>query len=130
MTENNNGDIVVSDSILEWPGAVVVFNFEEKHRLSYRGHSSKSKLVPQGICVDPLSHILVCDLQTKTVQIIDKNDNFLSILLTRLSGLFKPNSPEYDFDTNQLWVGSRYNNKVCVYRYLTQQDVPIGEFVK
>ena len=113
ITENNNGDVVVSDT---WPGkAVVVTSYEGKHRFSYRGPPSGSDLDPYGVCTDVLSHILVCDNATDTVQMLNKDGEFLSYLLTR-EAVTNPRSLSYDMNTHQLWVVS--SNKVCVYRYL------------
>lgn len=112
ITENTNGDIVVSDY-----GAVVVTQREGKHhRFSYTGH--RSKLDPRGICTDIFSHILLCDESTATVQMIDKNGKFLLYLLNKLSGIYTPRSLYYDFYSHRLWVGSYYNKNVCVYRYI------------
>lgn len=56
-----------------------------------------------------------------TVQIIDKNGQFLSHLLIRPSGIFFPQSLAYDINTHRLWVGSKENNTVCVYMYIARQ---------
>nr|XP_034319911.1 uncharacterized protein LOC105328450 [Crassostrea gigas] len=121
ITENNNGDVVVSD--YDYPsGAVVVTERGGRHRFSYTGPPSGSGLEPQGICTDPLSHILVCDGRTETVQMIDRDGQFLSHLLIRPSGIFRPWSLSYDVNTHRLWVGSLYNNTVVIYRYITRQD--------
>uniref|UniRef100_K1QNS7 Tripartite motif-containing protein 2 n=1 Tax=Magallana gigas TaxID=29159 RepID=K1QNS7_MAGGI len=117
ITENNNGDVVVSVS-----DAVVVTERGGRHRFSYTGHPSGSELEPYGICTDALSHILVCDDTTKTVQMLDGDGQFLSHLLIRPSGIFYPHSLSYDVSTHRLWVGSRYNNTVVIYRYITRQD--------
>nr|XP_034322686.1 uncharacterized protein LOC109618161 [Crassostrea gigas] len=117
ITENNNGDVVVSDD-----GAVVVTERGGRHRFSYTGHPSGSELWPYGICTDALSHILVCDGRTKTVQMLDSDGQFLSHLLIRPSGIFSPRSLSYDVNTHRLWVGSWYNNTVVIYRYITRQD--------
>eukprot|EP00105_Crassostrea_gigas_P044862 XP_019929010.1 PREDICTED: uncharacterized protein LOC109620627 [Crassostrea gigas] len=118
ITENNNGDVVVSDSV----SAVVVTERGGRHRFSYTGPPSGSKLQPWGICTDALSHILVCDDKTKTVQMIDRDGQFLSHLMIRPSGIFSPRSLSYDVITHRLWVGSRDNNTVVIYRYITRQD--------
>lgn len=52
ITENNNGDVVVSDD-----DAVVVTDREGRYRFSYTGYPPESGLLPQGICTDELSHI-------------------------------------------------------------------------
>uniref|UniRef100_A0A8W8NJ60 B box-type domain-containing protein n=1 Tax=Magallana gigas TaxID=29159 RepID=A0A8W8NJ60_MAGGI len=124
ITENNNGDVVVSDY---WSGAVVVTERGGRHRFSYTGHPSGSRLLPCGICTDALSHILVCDDKTNTVQMINKDGQFLSHLLTKSQEMVLPCSLSYDVNTHRLWVGSLYNNKVCVYRYITRQDALTDE---
>eukprot|EP00105_Crassostrea_gigas_P036793 XP_019920941.1 PREDICTED: tripartite motif-containing protein 2-like [Crassostrea gigas] len=120
ITENNNGDVVVSDSF----SAVVVTERGGRHRFSYTGHLSGSGLEPRGICTDPLSHILVCDVTT--VQMIDRDGQFLSHLLTESQEIGAPWGLSYDVNTHRLWVGS-WDNKVCVYRYITRQDALTDE---
>ncbi|XP_065937236.1 uncharacterized protein [Magallana gigas] len=121
ITENNNGDVVVSDIT-----AVVVTERGGRHRFSYTGHPSGSRLLPLGICTDALSHILVCDDKTNTVQMINKDGQFLSHLLTESQEMRYPWSLSYDVNTHRLWVGS-LNNKVRVYRYITRQDALTDE---
>eukprot|EP00105_Crassostrea_gigas_P038719 XP_019922867.1 PREDICTED: uncharacterized protein LOC105328450 [Crassostrea gigas] len=118
ITENNNGDVVVSD----FSGAVVVTERGGRHRFSYTGPPSGSGLEPYANCTDALSHILVCDDRTNTVQMLDRDGQFLSHLLIRPSGIFYPRSLSYDVNTHRLWVGSWYNNTVVIYRYITRQD--------
>ncbi|XP_065930813.1 uncharacterized protein [Magallana gigas] len=117
ITENNTGDVMVSDD-----DAVVVTERGGRHRFSYTGHPSGSGLVPWGICTDQLSHILVCDVTTKTVQMLDRDGQFLSHLMIRPSGIFSPRSLSYDVNTHRLWIGSLNNNTVVIYRYITRQD--------
>nr|XP_034309389.1 uncharacterized protein LOC105319963 [Crassostrea gigas] len=117
ITENNNGDVVVSDFM-----GVVVTERGGKHCFSYTGHLSELDLEPRGICTDALSHILVCDNRTDTVQMLDKDGQFLSHLLTKSQEMGAPLSLSYDVNTHRLWVGAEYSNKVCVYRYITRQD--------
>ncbi|XP_065937610.1 uncharacterized protein [Magallana gigas] len=123
ITENNNGDVLVSD----WLSAVVVTERGGRHRFSYTGHPSGSVLRPLGICTDALSHILVCDNTTKTVQMINKDGQFLSHLLTKSQEMRLPCGLSYDVNTHRLWVGSWLHNKVCVYRYITRQDALTDE---
>ena len=93
ITENDNGDVVVSDDERH---AVVVTSQSGKHRFSYQGHPSNAGLEPKGICTDALSHILVCDYKTYSVQLIDKNGQFLSELLTNQSpGISRFNSDSH-----------------------------------
>ncbi|XP_065932397.1 uncharacterized protein [Magallana gigas] len=127
ITENNNGDVVVSDAIDFVSGAVVVTERGGRHRFSYTGHPSGSQLWPWGICTDALSHILVCDTKTNTVQMINKDGQFLSHLLTESQEMDEPHSLSYDVNTHRLWVVSGWDNKVCVYRYITRQDALTDE---
>lgn len=122
IIENNNGDLVVSDCC-----ALVVTDCRGRHRFSYARTPSGSEIGPNGICTDALSNILVCDYKTNTVQILNKNGQFLSHLLIRPSGIFAPISLAYDVVNHCLWVGSAVSNRVCVYRYLNRPDVLIGK---
>ncbi|XP_062619383.1 uncharacterized protein LOC134280952, partial [Saccostrea cucullata] len=70
ITENLNGDIIVSDFLRR---AVVVVDYEGRHRFSYTGPETGVIISPYGVCIDALSHILVCDQNSNTVQMIDKD---------------------------------------------------------
>lgn len=107
ITENNNGDVVVSDH-----RAVVATEREGRYRFSYTGPPSGQGLWPCGICTDALSHILICDGKTLTVQVLEQNGQFLLHLLIRPPGTFKPRSLNYDKSTHRLWVSSWDSNKI------------------
>ena len=117
ITENNNGDIVVSDY---WRG-VVVTDRRGKHRFSYTDTPFGSRLLPRGICTDALSHILVCDCYTKTVHILDKDGIFLLSIQTEksLGPTGKPCSLSYDWNSHLLWVGS-WSSTVSRYRHINR----------
>ncbi|XP_062595839.1 uncharacterized protein LOC134257211 [Saccostrea cucullata] len=117
ITENRNGDVIVSNL-----GRLVVTNRKGRHRFFYTGPSTSSLLQPYGICTDALSHILVCDWITNTVQMIDKDGHFLSRILTRTQGIYRPNSLCYDIKTHLLWVGSWNDNTLCVYKYIKRKS--------
>lgn len=118
-------DIVVSDS-----GAVVVTDHEGTHLFSYTGHPSGSLLQPGGICTDALSHILVCDVRSNTVQMIDKDGQFLSLIQKELLEMGGPYSLSYDATTHHLWVVSWNNRNMCVICYISQHDDLPGEAQK
>lgn len=99
-------------------GALVVTNREGKYRFSYPANGSELRLKPNGICTDALSHILVCDGKTDTVQMLDRDGHFLSHLLT--GSTCKVYSLSYDFNTHRLWVGKDLD--LCVYMYLDHED--------
>ena len=125
VTENNNGDVVVSDY---WRG-VVVTDHGGTYRFSYTKPPSGINIMPRGICTDSLSHILVCDRNSETVQIIDKNGEFLSYLFTKQTpGLRgKPCSISYDDKTRLVWVGL-WNKTVSVYRHINAYFDLLGKF--
>lgn len=114
--------------------AVTVTSEKGKHRFSYTGPQLTSKpLYPRGVCTDALSHILVCDVSTHTVQLLSEDGQFLKFLLTDKSpGIdHSPYSLSYDVQTNRVWVGSgpwdlyasRFSRKqksptLSVYKYI------------
>lgn len=116
ITDNNNGDVVVSDS----NSAVVVTERGGGYRFSYTGYPSGSRIMPYGICTDALSHILVCDLEGHKIHIIDKDGQFLSLFSTKSQNMGWPCSLSYDFNTCCILVGSHHYNKVFVFKYITQ----------
>lgn len=123
ITENNNGDVVVSDAAL-----IAATDRQGRPRFHYTGCPSGPGLHTLGLSTDALSHILVCDGKTHTVQMIDKDGQFLSHLLIRPFGIFEPCSLSYDANTHRLWVGSFQNSKVCVYKYITRKIALNGNY--
>lgn len=123
ITENNNGDVVVSDVAL-----IAATDRQGRPRFHYTGCPSGPGLHTLGLSTDALSHILVCDGNTHTVQMIDKDGQFLSHLLIRPFGIFEPCSLSYDANTHRLWVGSFQNSKVCVYKYITRKIALNGNY--
>lgn len=69
----------------------------------------------------------MCDLKTNTVQIIDKDGQFLSHLLINLLGNFAPHSLSYDYNLHRLWVGSGLDNTMCIFRYIDRHDSLTGK---
>ncbi|XP_062587967.1 uncharacterized protein LOC134249619 [Saccostrea cucullata] len=118
ITENRNGDVIVSDN----NRAVVVTDRRGRHRFSYTGPPSGPRLYPYGVCTDALSHILVCDGTTYSVQMIDEGGHFLARLLTKRDGVYNPHSLVYDLKNQLLLVGSSTNDKVNVYKYIKLQS--------
>lgn len=119
LTENNNGDVVVSDR-----SAVVVTERGGEHRFTYTGHPSGSGLMPFRICVDTMAHILFCDARTNRVHILDKDGQFLSYLPIELddwdwdcSNIKTQYGLCYNFYNRSLWVGSIDYDEMCVYSY-------------
>lgn len=117
ITENGNGDIIVSDLS---SGALVVTRRDGIYRFTYTGHPPGSELQPRGICTDALLHILLCDTKSNTVQLINRDGKFLSYLLTNSKEIGTPYGLYFDDHTHYLWVGSEEINEICVYRYITE----------
>ncbi|XP_062590632.1 uncharacterized protein LOC134252227, partial [Saccostrea cucullata] len=113
ITENRNGDVIVSDFGRR---AVVVTDRDGNYRFSYTRTPSGSRLSPRGICTDALSHILLFDYWTNTVQMLDSEGRYLTEILTPQHGIDGPWGLSYDDDTRLLWVGSDDNNTVNLYR--------------
>lgn len=127
ITENSNGDVVVSD-LFRGRGAVVVTSRKGKHRFSYTGLPLRLRLSPRGICTDALSHILVCDINTDSIHMLDRDGQFLAYLLIQHQpGIYKPSGLSYDFTTHRLWVGSGNNSIVSVYRYIERHTGLTGK---
>ncbi|XP_062604923.1 uncharacterized protein LOC134266720, partial [Saccostrea cucullata] len=110
ITENRNGDVIVSDL---YRVAVVVTDSRGRHRFSYRGPPGIS---PRGICTDALLHILVCDLNTHTVHIIDKDGHYMTHFKPEQHVIHIPLGLSYDDITRSVWVGSWSKNRVNIYR--------------
>ncbi|XP_061186957.1 uncharacterized protein LOC133195097 [Saccostrea echinata] len=87
ITENHNGDIIVSDLGLS---AVSVTERGGSHRFYYSRGISRNRFNPREICTDAMSHILVCDIETDRINMIDKDGNFLSEFLTNEQGIDQP----------------------------------------
>lgn len=96
-------------------GAVIVTSNSGRHRFTYKGPPSESRLKPLGACTNALSHILVCDWNTGTVHILSKDGDFLSYLLKKESpGIYAiAHDLSYKINSYLLWVVS-----VSVYRYI------------
>ena len=133
ITENNNGDVVVSDSHRR---AVVVTSRKEIHRFSYKGPLlSRPQLEPSGVCTDVMSHILVCDAITYTVQMLSQDGEFMKYLLTdRLPGIdyYAPYGLSYDFYTHCLCVESESprdgdDNMLSLYRHIKRHPTILGK---
>ncbi|XP_061184980.1 uncharacterized protein LOC133192993 [Saccostrea echinata] len=127
ITENRNGDVIVSDEYNEYSlerSFLVVTDRNGRYRFSYYGsqYDPQLKLEPWGICTDALSNILIANQSSSTVHMIDKDGKFLSLLLTEEHGISGPWGLSYDEKSHLLWVGSINDNRLCVYRYIERQN--------
>lgn len=125
ITENTNGDIVLSCYV-----SVVVNDSGGQPRFTYTGHPSGSELKPLGISTDALSHILVCDLLTSSIHVLDKDGQFLSQLLIKSSRLFNPQCLSIDVSSHRIYIGTNSDlvkNSIYVYSYLTREATLTGK---
>ncbi|XP_062585359.1 uncharacterized protein LOC134247029 isoform X2 [Saccostrea cucullata] len=119
ITENHNGDVIVSDFYMS---AVVVTDRNGRHRFSYKGYPpGTGSFRPGGICTDSLSRILVCDPVNHTVHDIDKDGNFLSMILTLQQGIYKPLGLSLDEEKSLIRVGSEDNNTVDIFKWFCKE---------
>ena len=128
ITENNNGDVVVSD---EDQMAVMVTTREGKYRFYYIGRrfyyigrvTGLGEFMPRGICTDAMSNILVCCGMTNTIHMLNKDGQFLSYIFTGITPEieYRPESLSYDFNTHALWIGYSNNNTMAMGRYINRR---------
>lgn len=121
ITENNNGDVVVSD----WLNGVVVTDNGGRHRFTFNQDPHGSIIRPKGICTDPMSHLLVCVYNK--VMMLDKNGVFLRFFhLMPFRSTIETTCLCFDSITHYIWVGS--SRKQCVYawKYLERIDALLG----
>ncbi|XP_062609633.1 tripartite motif-containing protein 2-like [Saccostrea cucullata] len=111
ITENRNGDVIVSDR----DNDVVVTDSVGRYRFSYTGSPLGPQILPYGICTDASSNIIVCDYFNEILQIIDKNGTFTRLLLTEQEVRGKPYSLCYDHEKDLIYVGFWRSNDILVY---------------
>ena len=115
MSENNNGDVCVSDRNAD---TVVVVDNTGKVRFRYNGTQARKEksFDPRDIVTDALSQIIVADINNNCVHILDQNGQFLRCVedfeLKNLSGLSVDNE-------GRLWVGCD-KGEIKVIKYLVQ----------
>lgn len=121
ITENTNGDIIVSDNGKE---AIVVTDESGRYLFNYKGHHSRITFHPGGVCTDVFGHILVCNVSSDpSVHLLNKKGQFLTYLLTKQQhGSDCPQALCMDSLQN-LYVGYSNKNRINVYRYLTNEHL-------
>lgn len=118
ITENTNGDIIVSD---EERKAIVVVNKIGRHRFNYKGNHSLPEFNPRGVCTDMFGHILVCNhsYDDPSVHLLDQNGHLLMSLLTKHRPVEDLPQDLCVDDKHNLYVGCGINNVIDVYKYRT-----------
>ncbi|XP_022311816.2 uncharacterized protein LOC111117043 [Crassostrea virginica] len=114
MSENNNGDVCVSDINAD---TVVVVDKTGRVRFRYDGTPARREksFDPRGIVTDALSQIIVTDYNNNCLHILDQNGQFLSCVDD--CGLEKPVGLSVDSE-GRLWVGLCDKGEIKVIEYL------------
>ena len=115
MSENNNGDVCVSDLNAD---TVIVLDNTGNVRFRYNGTQARREksFAPRDIVTDALSQIIVADINNNCVHILDQNGQFL--ICVDDCGLKKPRGLSADSE-GRLWVGCD-KGKIIVIKYLEQ----------
>ena len=115
MSENNNGDICVSDTSAN---TVVVVDKTERVRFRCDGKQAfrEKTFVPKDIVTDKFSQIIVADYNNNCLHILDQNGQFLRCV--DKCGLEKPHELSVD-SKGRLWVGCE-SGKIKLIQYLTK----------
>ena len=114
MSENNNGDVCVSDLNAN---TVVVVDKTGIVRFRYDGTPARKEIIfgPAGIVTDALSQIIVTDYKNNCLYILDQNGHFLRCVDD--CGLDGPVELSVDSE-GRLWVGLGKSGEVKVIEYL------------
>ena len=116
MSENNNGDICVSDGNAD---TMVVVDKNGRVRFLYDGTPARREwsFDPRYIVTDVLSQIIVLDYNNNCLHILDQNGQFLRCVED--CGLDKPYGLSVDSE-GRLWVGLIDTWEIKVLKYLEQ----------
>nr|XP_022303444.1 uncharacterized protein LOC111111011 [Crassostrea virginica] len=116
MSENNNGDICVSDGNAD---TMVVVDKKGRVRFLYDGSPARREkpFNPRDIVTDVLSQIIVTDYNNNCLHILDQNGQFLRFVDD--CGLERPDGLSVD-SKGRLWVGLFNTEEIKVIQYLEQ----------
>ncbi|XP_062572745.1 uncharacterized protein LOC134234706 [Saccostrea cucullata] len=122
ITENKNGDVIISDM----KTAIVAMTRDGDFRFNYRGPPFRyRRLLARAVCTDALCNIIVNCATTGSVQIIDKDGKFLALLLEPAeTGMnLIPYGLAYDTESNLLVIGSQTGNILSVISIYRTKDL-------
>ncbi|KAH3842856.1 E3 ubiquitin-protein ligase TRIM71-like isoform X2 [Dreissena polymorpha] len=122
VAENIDGSLVVSDWVNDKEGRVVIFSPDGKVRMVYYGtNNEKRHFLPYGICTDKFGHIIVGDIMSQEVHLLDIKGHFICVLLSRDDlDNERPYSVAVDH-MGTLWVGNE-RAEIKIFRYLVNQS--------
>ncbi|XP_061180668.1 uncharacterized protein LOC133189286 [Saccostrea echinata] len=112
VTENGNGDVVVSDHLRR---SVIVVDRWGRYRFTYTAEKLNRPdavpFLPFGVCCDSLLNIIVSDCCNDCVHLISVNGEFLHLLFDKTSGLYRPVALSMSSE-GKLYIGDRNGIKV------------------
>nr|XP_022308977.1 E3 ubiquitin-protein ligase Midline-1-like [Crassostrea virginica]XP_022308978.1 E3 ubiquitin-protein ligase Midline-1-like [Crassostrea virginica] len=116
ISENNNGDVCVSDGNAD---TVVVVDNTGRVRFRYDGTPARREMsfAPRYIVTDALSQIIVTDIYNTCLHILNKNGHILRCVDD--CGLVGPYELSLDSE-GRLWVGLLHTGEIKVIKYLEQ----------
>ena len=116
ISENNNGDVCVSDSNAY---TVVAVDKTGKVRFRYDGSPAmrEMRFSPGDIVTDAWYQIIVTDIDNNCLHILDENGQFLRCVDD--CGLERPHGLSVDSE-GRLWVGLLDSGEIKVIKYLEQ----------
>ncbi|XP_022304276.2 uncharacterized protein LOC111111534 isoform X3 [Crassostrea virginica] len=116
MSENNNGDICVSDSN---DRSVVVVNQTGRVRFRYDGVPARRKrpFDPRDIVTDAYNQIILTDYSNNCLHILDQNGQFLKCV--EGCGLENPKGLSLD-RKGRLWVGTK-SKSIKIIKYMAPE---------
>ncbi|XP_078330463.1 uncharacterized protein LOC144624503 [Crassostrea virginica] len=114
ISENNNGDVCVSDRNAD---TVVVVDNTGRVRFRYNGTPARTRksFAPRYIVTDALSQIIVADIDNNCLHILDQNGQFLKCVDD--CGLEKPLGLSVDSE-GRLWVWLFFAGEIKVIKYV------------
>ena len=113
---NNNLYICDKDYMtIDSSGKIMALDASYRFKFEYMGQGNIN-FVPIDLCTDGAGRVLFTDFYNYTVEILDRDGQFLQYLLTREQGLRQPVSVNIDKEGNA-WVG-QFNGEVKVVKYL------------
>nr|XP_022308801.1 uncharacterized protein LOC111114676 isoform X1 [Crassostrea virginica]XP_022308802.1 uncharacterized protein LOC111114676 isoform X2 [Crassostrea virginica]XP_022308803.1 uncharacterized protein LOC111114676 isoform X2 [Crassostrea virginica]XP_022308804.1 uncharacterized protein LOC111114676 isoform X2 [Crassostrea virginica] len=112
VTENGNGDVIVSDHLKR---AVIAVDRWGRYRFSYiadkLNRPDAVPFLPFGVCCDSSLNIIVSDSCNDCLHLISVNGEFLYLLLTKSAGLYRPVALSMGRN-GKLYVGDRNGIKI------------------
>ena len=116
ITENKNGDVIVSDYKKK---AVIVVNSLGCHRFSYRGppQGHLEELWPRGVCIDNQANILVSNFNSRSgaeLHVLDKDGRVLKMVVLDVTSRKKLFGMGSDLVKKTFMVGSSSDNTLYV----------------